>query len=568
MKNLRQSLIDYELPLLKAIADHRAVLLTAGDHLAVINQLVDALLSPVATAIVLDDLSPAEGQALEFLLQQGGQVEGPRFSRQFGEIRSMGPARLEREQPWQNPANPAEGLWYRGLIFKSFQVTPQGSQEVVYIPDDLRLLLNPNIPPTQASHADFQIEAVSTPTHTLSSSNRLRENVFRILVYLQTTPVRVPQDETLAAADKQALIQTLLPPLHRHAALEAELEFLLHLCRRAKLLTLAHGRLRPERDPTRSWLQAAPARQITELQNTWRADPTWNDLWHVPDLAPQPTGWDNSPLLARSKILDYLAQIDTTAGQWLSLDHFVTLIKQIDPDFQRPSGDYDTWYIQDRQGNFLMGFTHWDEVEGALIRYLLTFILPVLGVVDLGSTGSAADPTSFCLTPVGQSFLTGRSVVDDLPLKTPWLRVDQNFLVRVPAQANLYDRFQVARFAQLESYDPQRAGYQITQASIKRALKNGVTPDQITAFLTRVTNNQTPLKVVEAIRNWGTRYATVALEPATLLHLKHEALAAELRHHPRLGPLLGESLNPTTILIPTRHVAQVKRFLIELGYLE
>ena len=568
MKSLRQSLIDYELPLLKAIADQRAVLLTAGDHTAVINQLVETLLSPVATAIVLDDLSPAESQALEFLLQNGGQVEGPRFNRQFGEIRSMGPARLEREQPWQNPANPAEGLWYRGLIYKSFQVSSQGSQEIVYIPDDLRPFLNPKIPQPQPSHPDFQIEAVAAPALTISSFNRLRENIFRILVYLQTTPVRVQQDEALAAADKQAVAQTLLPPLHRHAPSEAELEFLLHLCRRAELLTVAHGRLRPEREPTRSWLQAAPARQITELQNTWRADPTWNDLRHVPNLVPQPTGWENSPLLARSKILDYLAQLDTAAGQWLSIDHFVTLVKQIDPDFQRPTGDYDTWYIQDRHGNFLMGFAHWDEVEGALIRYLLTFILPVLGVVDLGSPDQTRDPTSFCLTPAGQSFLTGRSTIDDLPPKTPWLRVDHNFLVRVPAQASLYDRFQVARFAQLESYDPQRAGYHITQASVKRALKNGVTPDQITAFLTRVTNNQTPLKVVESIRNWGTRYATVALEPATLLHLKHEALASELRQHPGLGPLLGESLNPTTILIPARHVAQVKRFLIELGYLE
>ncbi|MCB9101498.1 MAG: helicase-associated domain-containing protein [Anaerolineales bacterium] len=568
MKSLRQSLIDYELPLLKAIADHRAVLLTAGDHTSIINQLVDTLLSPVATAIILDDLAPPESQALEFLLQNGGQVEGPRFSRQFGEIRSMGPARLEREQPWQNPANPAEGLWYRGLIFKSFQVTRQGSQEIVYIPDDLLPLLTPKMPPSQPSQPDVQIEAVAPPALILSSFNRLRENVFRILVYLQTTPIRIQQDETLTASDKQALTQAMLPPLHRYAALETELEFLLHLCRRAKLLTLAHSRLRPEREPTRSWLQATSTRQTTELQNTWRADPTWNDLWHVPELAPQPTGWENSPLLARSKILDYLAGLDISPGQWLSIDHFVTLVKQIDPDFQRPSGDYDTWYIQDRQGNFLMGFAHWDEVEGALIRYLLTFILPILGVVDLGSSGPATAPTRFCLTPAGQSFLTGRRVVDDGPPKTPWLRVDHNYMVRVPAQANLYDRFQVARFAWLASYDQHRVGYQITQASIKRALKNGVTPDQITAFLTRVTNNQTPLKVVEAIRNWGTRYATVALEPATLLHLKHEDLAAELRQHPGLGPLLGEALNATTILIPAKHVAQVKRFLIELGYLE
>lgn len=121
MKSLRQSLIDYELPLLKAIADQRAVLLTAGDHTAVINQLVETLLSPVATAIVLDDLSPAESQALEFLLQNGGQVEGPRFNRQFGEIRSMGPARLSESSPGKTRPTRPKACGIVGLSINRFK---------------------------------------------------------------------------------------------------------------------------------------------------------------------------------------------------------------------------------------------------------------------------------------------------------------------------------------------------------------------------------------------------------------------------------------------------------------
>lgn len=561
-------MIDYELPLLKAIAENRAVLLSGTDQAAIVDQLIETLLSPVATAIVVDDLSSPEQEALDFLLKHGGQVEGPRFSRQFGDIRSMGPARLEREQPWQNPINPAEGLWYRGLIFKTFQVTRQGSQEIVYIPTDLLPFLNTKSSQSETNKSTLPVNPTTPPNITLSSFNRLRENVFRLLIHLQTTPVRLQKEGDILASDKEALAQTLLPPLHRAFTTEGELEFLLHLCQRATLLTVAHGRLRPERDATRTWLQATPAQQTAQLQKTWRADHTWNDLWHVPSLVPQQTGWENSPMLARSKILGHLSRLDAAEEVWFSIENFVAAIKQIDPDFQRPNSDYESWYIQDRQGNFLMGFAHWNEVEGGLIRYLLTFILPILGVVDLGSDSETTAPGRFCVTPLGHAFLQGQPPEENVSLKPGWLRVGTNFQVRIPAHASLYDRFQLARFARLESYENQRAIYHITQDSVKRALRNGVTPDQITAFLTRITNNQTPLAVVESIRNWGTRYGTVQLESATLLHLKHEAVAAELRQHPGLRPLLGEVLNSTTILIPAKHVAQVRRFLIELGYIE
>jgi hypothetical protein len=45
-------------------------------------------------------------------------------------------------------------------------------------------------------------------------------------------------------------------------------------------------------------------------------------------------------------------------------------------------------------------------------------------------------------------------------------------------------------------------------------------------------------------------------------------LLAELRQHPHLAPLLGEVINPTTILIAPDKVAEVRRLLAELGYLE
>ena len=49
----------------------------------------------------------------------------------------------------------------------------------------------------------------------------------------------------------------------------------------------------------------------------------------------------------------------------------IDAFKEAEPDFQRPTGDYDTWYIRrtDTQ-EFLKGFDQWDAVEGELLRFL------------------------------------------------------------------------------------------------------------------------------------------------------------------------------------------------------
>lgn len=582
MKSLYQSLLDYELTLLRAIAERRAVPLETSNKSEAVKLLTEALLSPATTAIALADMSAAELEALQFVLDKGGQVEGPRFAREYGLIRPMGSARMARERPWQNPVNVAESLWYRGFVFKAFQVTDQGNLEMVYVPGDLLSLLQisplgpatnpfPVQSPATTPANGIKVLAAPAPGLILSGGNRLQENIFSLLVHLQTVPVRVGHNSQLTPEDSQRLLKCLLPPLLSTLTPEAELEFLLHLAQRAGLLVLRHGRLKPDPNPVRAWLQASPSQQLLQLQNTWRADPTWNDLWHVPGLAPQPTGWENSTLLARSKILDYLFRSGASPDSWLSLTSFVEAIKQTEPDFQRPDGNYESWYIQDGAGNYLMGFANWDRIDGALIRYLVTHLLLLLNVVELGcETGSSeggSAPDVFRLTAQGKVFLAGPQASPP-PDRPPLLiRIDSNFYAHVPARASLYDRFQLARFAELDRREQDRAIYHITRASVNRALRNGVTIDQIAAFLARATNNQTPLKVVETLRSWGSRRATVMMERVTLLRVAREDIAEELRRHPLLGPLLGEQLGPRVLLVPAKNLVEVRRLLAEAGYL-
>ena len=86
-------------------------------------------------------------------------------------------------------------------------------------------------------------------------------------------------------------------------------------------------------------------------------------------------------------------------GKWWSLNAFVRDIKQKYADFQRPAGDYNSWFIKrESDGQYLRGFSSWDQVDGALVKYFITDILHWLGQVDLSIAEGAAEPTAFKIT--------------------------------------------------------------------------------------------------------------------------------------------------------------------------
>lgn len=565
MKSLKEALVDYDLALLQALAHKRGLEAPQTRSPEALTTFAEALLSPVSIAIAVSDLSDEEKEALKHLISAGNVLEAPKFSRLYGSIRSMGPNRLLREKPWQSLTNPAEGLWYRGFIFKGFHHTINGPEEVIFIPDDLQanLPLTPTTPPT------FQVGLASTPTIILPSAEATKEDLFSLLVYLQTNIVRLAGDGEIPPGHLGA-IQAQFSQRYPDASEAANhwLAFIRHLAQRLNFLQRQGQRLKLNAAAVRQWLQQSAWTQSRQLQDIWRSDPTWNDLWHVPGLYPQETGWENSPLLGRAKILHYLAQLP--ADEWISIEQFVQAIKKAEPDFQRPSGDYQNWYIHDATGKALMGFEHWEAVEGGLIRYILGTLLFGLGVVDLGAPTETVPPTTFRITRLGQAFFAPDTPPEEpRPGRRPTLKINPtNFNVRVPREASLYDRFQLARFAQLVRREEKQLIYQITRESYHKALEQSITLEQILAFLARATKAQTPLAVVEAMRNWDRRSGAVKLERLTVLRVNQDDLVSELLNHPEIGPLLDRPLGPRTVLVPEKNVGQLRKLLSEFGYLD
>jgi hypothetical protein len=178
----------------------------------------------------------------------------------------------------------------------------------------------------------------------------------------------------------------------------------------------------------------------------------------------------------------------------------VAAVKAADPDFQRPDGDYDSWYIRDAAGDaYLSGFESWDRVEGALVTDLLAGPLRWLGVVEWVER----DESPVCrLTAAGARWLGLTADEVQAPQPAP-ITVGSDFVVGLPAPVSLYVRFQVERFADLEQAEPCR--YRLTARGLSRALARGVRVEQVLAFLKRASQRPVPAGVVGQLQQWAKR---------------------------------------------------------------
>jgi hypothetical protein len=561
---LDRALLDYDPVLLAVIAERWGVELTATRQRDVVDQLAPAMLDPESAREIVAWLPPDQRAALDALIAAGGRLPAARFCRDHGTVRRVGPGRLEREKPWRDPQSQAEALYYAGLLFFTFDEIESEITEVVFVPDDLLSLL----PPVDAGANDSAVAVASPPRVVRDAGRAFAEDTTTLLAWIETDAPRPQSDRTLYPRDLTRLNERLMAPQDltgvRHEQETGRLALLLHLARRLGLIGLSGGQLRLHRPATREWLQAAPASQVQTLQQAWRDDAEWNDLWRAPSLRPERTGWRNDPLATRARLLAHLSRCPP--GEWIDLASFIAAVKQTDPDFQRPPDAYDTWYIRDAASNeYLMGYEHWDRVEGALIAYLVGGPLHWLGATALGLEDREATPTAFRLTPGGAFFLGLTDQIPEAP-ELPPMTVDADLTVRALAGGNLYDRFQLARIAEWQA-SGEVFTYRLTGASLEQALSQGIHLEQVLAFLKRVSGDKLPPQAVETLRGWAGRYGQVHLTRAAVLETKTPALMRQLRTHPTIGPLLGEALAPHRALVAEQNWPKLLALLQQAGYL-
>ena len=544
MPNLVQTLQARDLGHLRIVAGLWGLELSAAENEAALTELTTALLDPQLVGEITDSLSTEARSALVALVQAGGKMPWAVFERQFGEIRQAGPGRRDREKFFLSPVSAAETLFYRALLARSFFDTPNGPQEFAYIPDDLLPLisgkiesqppLTPGPPPTATSaRKDIGVTITGEPLGRLAMPRE----------YAHPIPAtdRVLDDATTCLA---ALRLGLEPPEMQVPA-GTVMEFL-------KAAGIMNGGA-SDPEQVKSFLELPRMQALNLLTKAWQESDTFNELHMLPGLACEGE-WTNQPLKTRQFLFHLLEALPE--GKWWSLPAFIRAVKDKYPDFQRPAGDYDSWFIKRlSDGTFLRGFASWDEVDGALVRYLITGPIFWLGMVELAAADENGNVTAF---RVNEKPITG--------LEKGKLAVASNGRISVPRSVVRVTRYLISRFCEWDEFKPDEYRYRVTTASLKRAQKQGLKASQLLTLLAKNSTAGIPPAFVKALKRWELNGTEARVESQIILKVSRPEVLEELRKS-KAGRFLGEALGPVSVVVKPGAQARVLAALAEMGLL-
>ena len=553
MRSLRQCLLDTDAVVLRIIAARWSLNPIGLKPRDLADHLEHAIGDPARATIILDDLPNAEREALRAVLAAGGTLPVANFSQRFGSIRSVGPARLEREQLWRNPISPAENLWYLGLLYRGFEQLPNGAmREVFFAPAELTPLLPLLKAPDRAIEP---LEITSAPADVRSSGAAPADDVCTLLSHLHNNFVRSADPRLRSSSEplRKALTDQL------RDTQPARFDFILHHAARARLIKIVGQRLRPDPQYSTDWLRAPTLDQLRVLFEAWRTNDNWHDLqrFNVVQIE-KAVSLRGEAVAVRAAILTALQA--AVPGAWHTLQSLFTRVKAQAPDFLR--ADFDIDYLRDAAtGEYLRGFAAWERVEGALIQHLLTEPLFWLGMIDL-----SLDAAMFCLTPRGAQLLGSATVSAEEAETDRAFAVRSDATLRVAA-ARRYDRFQVARVADLIALENNAYRYRISPSSLARAQSQRIAPEKVLAFLAQSADQGVPPIVTRAIQRWAAKGAEVKVERVVLVQVKDAAILKRLLESPKTRGLAIEPLGPTAARINEKDWPKLVAILAEAGVL-
>jgi len=519
-----------------------------GSRRLIIEGIARGMLNRNTLDEMLDSLPDAVKQILEVIAHSGGRMAFPDVIRDHGELREMGPGKRDREQPWRNPSSPLEVLWYRGLIGRAFADTSKGPQEFVYIPTDLLQLLSESL-------SDYSTPSLSPltqdPNHVQLATSAAVDDATTLLAAMRRTPF---PSLDLSREECITLERFLLIPRLQN--------LLLTILQGLSLIEGPPWTPNPER--TRVFIAASRSQAVRDLLLAWRDSTTWNDLSVLPHVVCGTDTWPNDVGLSRQGVLDLLRPLKP--GRWWDLKLFVGEIRQTIPAFQRPGGDFDSWYLQDQSGSFLHGIENWDRVDGALLRHVITGPLHWLGVVDLGQEAQSTAISSFRLTPVSALLFDPQASVHvEEPEKAIFVHADGRIIV--PRGVDGVVRYQIARFSNWVSIEDEKYQYRLTPSTLQRAREQGLSLQHIRAVLEKTCESPLPRPVDHALTRWAEKGTEARIRRYWILRVQSPDVLEMLRSKKSTNRYLKEIISPTTAIVQPSDWPKLQAAAARLGFL-
>jgi len=527
MPELSASLQKQDLGHLRIIAGFWGIELESTDADSALEELCASLLDLEAVTETIDILPAEARSALNVLVASDGKMEWPIFARKYGEIREMGAGRRDREHPHMKPISTAEILFYRGFLAKAFFDLGKGAQEFGYIPDDLLELVNE----LAFQESDTEIRKNSEPlgrpatpvekAHEIPATDHILDDATTYLAALRI-------------GDKS------------RSRFQRDLEELLISANLVK-----NNALQPE--AVKKFLEASRPEALDMLFQAWLNSQTFDELRLIPSILCEGE-WKNQPLVTREFLMDLVNSIPR--NKWWSLPAFLRTIKEKFPDFQRPAGDYDSWFIKRASdGQFLRGFAYWDSVDGALVKYFIQ-VLHWLGRLNLAAPEEGKEATAFFLL----------SSFDETKEERGKIIVSSNGRITVSRYFSRAVRYQISRFCEWDEEKNDDYLYSVSAQSLKRASEQGLKAEQLLAMLVKHTNGAVPPALVKALKRWEQHGTEARVESLLVLRVSRPEIMEEMRGS-KAGKFLGELLSPTAVVVKSGAIEKVMAALAELGLL-
>jgi hypothetical protein len=554
MPDLFHSLLKQDVGHLRIIAELWGLELESPKAEGALEELCASLLDPNLLAELIDSLPPEADSALTSLVHSGGRIPWAMFTRKYGDIREAGAGKRDREKLYRQPASATEVLYYRGLLGRAFFDTEKGPQEFAYVPDDLLELMKEERGKKKEEDLDVVSESLGRPAspgekgREILADDSILDDATTMLAALRMS--RSDWQSDLRLRDLLASAKLISPPLSgRETGHRTDCP-----------IGRAEAGEGINADAVKAFLEASRKEALIMLREAWMTSKTFNELKLMPSLVCEGE-WTNQPLETREFLLNLLDEIP--AGKWWSLNAFVRDIKQKYADFQRPAGDYDSWFIKRASdGQYLRGFAYWDEVDGALIKYFITDILHWLGEVDLSIVEGTAEPTAFRVSSfTGEKEERGK------------VAITSGGKISIPRDAPRAVRYQVSRFCEWE--DVSRVAkrteakdyeyrYRITTNSLTKAKEQGLKVEHLLALLAKYSDAGIPPALVKALKRWEVNGTEARVETQVVLRVTRPEILEEMRKS-RAAKYLGEMLSPTAAIVKSGAIQKAMEVLMELG---
>lgn len=561
MARLIDLLRDTDIAMLRALAQ------VWGVNFANLNQedlallLAEAMQEPARAAAVWGRLTDDQRGKL-LMVASGGSTLLALFEKIAGKLVKRGRAQIEKELPHLQPQTDTDALYYRGLVWLGYDQRP-GMPAIVFIPPELLQVL----PLHQNSYADIAAEVAQgdpAERERLAPLGDAVENVRRadttlvddmttLLAWMRVQGAGVEGDVLLPAELELMQPQMLNPH-------PARLNFMLGIAYSGDFLSIEEGRASYKRGPAGEyWLNLARHDQVRQLAEVWRSSDAYQEMWHTPNLYPEINGLDGYlPAPARANLLALLAAA-VPAEAWWDLDDFVEMVREQAPDFQRPGGDFDRWYIRDESSAYLIGLDSWDEVEAQVIEFIVNGPLHWLGLLDVADRAAR-------LTAYGRAFL-GLSAWPEPKDQADRVALAEDGALLVSRRVPRRDRFQVARFSTWAAPVDEMYRYIIDASGLRRATVQGIEPKQVAAFLRRALEPATLPPIVEhLLETWQPAAShAMTLEALWVLRATAPQVIDDIFNDPSLRRFLGARLGPMAVAVQAERAEELRSALEQRG---